>query len=173
MDFLGIGPAELLFIFLIALIVLGPKDIVKASKTVGSILRKIVTSPQWRTINQTSREIRNLPNRLIREAGLEDEVEQITQLKKSLPDLNKERLKLTSELTIPSILPPQIAEANSTSPSRPVADAPAELSAWSTPPGVAGISKSESLPDIPGTLDAWTTRPEQQETGGSSTAEIS
>jgi Sec-independent protein translocase protein TatA len=80
MEFLGIGPLELFFIILIALIVLGPKDMVKAGRTVGRFLRTLVTSPTWRSIQQTSRELRYLPNRLMREAGLED-------LKKDLPEM--------------------------------------------------------------------------------------
>jgi hypothetical protein len=79
MEFLGIGPLELFFIILIALIVLGPKDMVKAGRTIGRFLRTLVTSPTWKTIQQTSRDLRYLPNRLMREAGLED-------LKGSLPE---------------------------------------------------------------------------------------
>ena len=72
MDFLGIGPLELVFVLIIALIVLGPKDMVKAGRTIGRLLRNLITSPNWRAIQQTSREIRSLPTRLIREAGLEE-----------------------------------------------------------------------------------------------------
>ena len=72
MDILGIGPLELFFIILIALIVLGPKDMVKAGRTIGKNLRKIVTSENWRTIQQASNEIRTLPNRLMRDAGLDE-----------------------------------------------------------------------------------------------------
>lgn len=93
MDILGIGPLELFFIILIALIVLGPKDMVKAGRTIGKNLRKVVTSENWRTIQQASNEIRTLPNRLIREAGL-DEIQKdlkttTDDLKASVPkDLN-------------------------------------------------------------------------------------
>ncbi len=72
MDILGIGPLELFFILLIALIVLGPKDMVKAGRTLGKFMRSVVTSPNWHMLQQASREIRGLPNRLIREAGIED-----------------------------------------------------------------------------------------------------
>jgi sec-independent protein translocase protein TatB len=72
MDILGIGPLELLFIFLIALVILGPKDMVKAGRTLGSFLRKVVTHPTWHTVQQASKEIRGLPNRLMRESGLND-----------------------------------------------------------------------------------------------------
>jgi sec-independent protein translocase protein TatB len=72
MEILGIGPLELIFIILIALIVLGPTDMVKAGRTVGRFMRKIVTSPGWRTFQQASREIRYFPNKLMREAGLDE-----------------------------------------------------------------------------------------------------
>ena len=75
MEILGIGPSELVFIVIIALIVLGPKDMQKAGKTIGKWLRNIVTSDGWKVFQQTSRELRTLPNRLIRDAN--DELNQI------------------------------------------------------------------------------------------------
>lgn len=85
MEILGIGPLELFFIIVIALIVLGPKDMVKAGKTIGRFLRKIVTSSSWRSIQQASRELKHLPNKLMNEAGL-DEIEK--QL--GIEEINKE-----------------------------------------------------------------------------------
>ena len=82
MELFGIGPLELLFILLIALIILGPGDMVKAGLTLGRFLRKIITSPEWRTVQKASHELRNLPNRLMREANLDD-------LSKDLADINK------------------------------------------------------------------------------------
>jgi Sec-independent protein translocase protein TatA len=75
MDFLGIGPLELVFIILIAIIIFGPNDIVKAGKTAGKYLRQLVKSPGWQTFQQASKEVRDLPTKLMREAGL-DELEQ-------------------------------------------------------------------------------------------------
>ena len=40
MEILGIGPLELIFILLIALIVLGPGDMVKTGRTIGRFLIK-------------------------------------------------------------------------------------------------------------------------------------
>lgn len=71
MEILGIGINELVFIVIIALIVLGPKDMQKAGKTIGGWLRDIVTSDGWKVFQQTSRELRTLPNRLMREANEE------------------------------------------------------------------------------------------------------
>ncbi|MEW6239238.1 MAG: hypothetical protein AB1564_00320 [Chloroflexota bacterium] len=70
MEILGIGPTELFFIFIIALILLGPKDMQKAGRTVGAWLNKIVSSEWWRVARETSRELSHLPNRLMREANL-------------------------------------------------------------------------------------------------------
>ncbi len=72
MEILGIGPLELFFILIIALIVLGPNDMVKAGRTLGRLMRGIVTSPTWQMIQRTSREFRYLPNKLMREAGIEE-----------------------------------------------------------------------------------------------------
>ncbi len=79
MEILGIGMSELIFIVLIALIVLGPKDMQKAGKTIGKFLRNIVTSDGWKIFQKTSQELRTLPNRLMREAN-----EDLNQIGKEL-----------------------------------------------------------------------------------------
>lgn len=71
MEILGIGPSELLFIIIIALIVLGPRDMQKAGRTVGRWLNSLVRSDGWKAFQQTSREIRTLPTRLMRDANME------------------------------------------------------------------------------------------------------
>src|SRR5512139_1381017 len=92
MEILGIGPLELFFILIIALIVLGPKDMVKAGRTIGQFMRKIVMSPTWRAVNQTSNELRRLPNRLMRDAGIEESLKQIKDSTQSIvpPDLGSD-----------------------------------------------------------------------------------
>lgn len=86
MDILGIGMPELFFIVLIALIVLGPKDMQKAGKTVGSFFRKVVMSPEWRTVKDVSRKVSALPNQLMREAN-EDLQSYTNDIKAEIPDL--------------------------------------------------------------------------------------
>lgn len=78
MDFLGIGMPELVFIVLIALIIIGPKDMEKTGRAIGRFLNNFVRSDSWRAFRQTSKEVRNLPNRLMREANLE-ELERLTK----------------------------------------------------------------------------------------------
>lgn len=72
MDILGIGPLELLFIALIAIIVLGPRDLARIARSSGRFLNKIYRSEAWSTLTRASRDIRNLPNKLAREAALEE-----------------------------------------------------------------------------------------------------
>lgn len=69
MEILGIGISELIFIIIIALLVLGPRDMQKAGMTIGRWLRRIVTSDGWKVFQQTSRELRTLPNKLMRDAN--------------------------------------------------------------------------------------------------------
>ena len=71
MEILGIGPSELIFIIILAIIILGPKDMQKAGTTIGRWLNNIVRSDGYKAFQQTSREIRNLPTRLMRDANLE------------------------------------------------------------------------------------------------------
>ncbi len=84
MEFLGIGPLELLLILLLAVIVLGPKDIQKVSKSVGQGLNKLIKSDTWRSIQQASDRVKNLPTELMREAELDN-------IKKSLEDPAQEK----------------------------------------------------------------------------------
>lgn len=72
MDILGIGPLEVFFVVLIALIVFGPKDMVKAGRSIGAFLRRVLTSPTWHFVQQVGREVQKLPTRLIQEASLEE-----------------------------------------------------------------------------------------------------
>jgi sec-independent protein translocase protein TatB len=71
MEILGIGASELLFILIIALIVLGPKDMQKAGRTIGRWLNQLVRSDSWKVFQRTSAELRNLPRNLMREANIE------------------------------------------------------------------------------------------------------
>ncbi len=92
MEFLGIGPLEFLLIFVIILLVLGPKDIEKTARNLGKGLNRIYRSPNYQVIRKASEEIRNLPARLAAEAQL-DELKDLTDFKdleKDLTDTVKE-----------------------------------------------------------------------------------
>jgi len=86
MEIFGIGPLEFILIMLLALIILGPKDMEKIGKKIGQELNKLVKSDTWKTVRQASEKMKTLPNDLMREAELE---ELRKTFKDSLDDSNK------------------------------------------------------------------------------------
>jgi sec-independent protein translocase protein TatB len=134
MEILGIGPLELILILIIALIVLGPNDMVKAGRTLGRLMRSIVTSPTWQMIQQTSREFRYLPNRLMREAGMEELKESLPKSKElskqmGLDDLNKDMKTREKDLSDWTTTPSPTIGTPSEPLESPEQDSAAEISA--------------------------------------------
>ena len=72
MDFLGIGPLEVIVILLILLIVMGPNDLVKMGRSFGRILRNLRQSDTWKAVQQATRELRSLPDNLARQANIDE-----------------------------------------------------------------------------------------------------
>ena len=92
MEILGVGVPEMAFIVIIALILLGPKDMIAAGRTIGKYLRKFITSPTWMALRRTGDELQQLPTKLVREAGLEDlqrEMQDVTNKIKPVLDPKK------------------------------------------------------------------------------------
>ncbi len=127
MSIFGIGPLELIAILVIALLILGPKDIAKMSRTVGKWLRTIINSETWRIIRGAATEIRNIPNRLMRESGLEDlnlptekeinDLVGVEQLNKEITGINTDLSDWTSQpntIAPPDKLTPKPKTANPT-----------------------------------------------------------
>jgi sec-independent protein translocase protein TatB len=98
MEILGVGAPELLFIIIIAIIVLGPRDMQKAGRTIGRFLNKLVHSEGWRVFQKTSAEMRNLPTRLMREANL-DMQETDKEIRKAL-DMQKTDREIRNALDV-------------------------------------------------------------------------
>jgi sec-independent protein translocase protein TatB len=83
MDIFGIGAPELVFILIIALIVVGPRDLGKLGRQIGRFLNRMYRSESWRTLNEASRTLRTLPNKLAREAALEELDETVKEIKQT------------------------------------------------------------------------------------------
>lgn len=79
MEFLGIGPLEFLLIFILALMLLGPRDMVASARKFAQWIRKITQSDFWQDAVDTSREIRQLPTKIMKEAGLDEELRKINR----------------------------------------------------------------------------------------------
>jgi sec-independent protein translocase protein TatB len=98
LEILGIGPLELVLILILALIILGPKDMEKAGRKLAQGLVKIIRSDTWKTVSQTSQKLKTLPNELMREAGLEEIKKDISPIDNELKKLNKADWSLTKNL---------------------------------------------------------------------------
>jgi sec-independent protein translocase protein TatB len=153
MELFGIGPMELMFIFIIILLVIGPKDIEKTSRNLGKMINKVNRSPNFQVVRRASEELRNLPARLAREAQL-DELKELTDLsdvKKELQEtantignLNKPFEAWTKELKAGETPPPAAAATvpadpssatpPATVPASPPAASDAPADPWSAPP---------------------------------------
>lgn len=72
MNIFGIGALEVVFVLIIGILVLGPEGMIEAGRKLGKFLRSIIHSPWWKNIRQGVTEIQHLPQRLIREAELEE-----------------------------------------------------------------------------------------------------
>jgi sec-independent protein translocase protein TatB len=77
MQIFNLGFGEILFVLLIAVIVLGPERIVTSSHRAGRFIRTAASNPVWRDILATTRELREIPNQLMEETGLNVEMEEI------------------------------------------------------------------------------------------------
>lgn len=71
MEIFGIGILEVIVVMLIALIILGPQDTIKAGRSFGRAVRRFFQSEEWRTLLQASREIRTIPEKLLEDTGLD------------------------------------------------------------------------------------------------------
>jgi sec-independent protein translocase protein TatB len=151
MEFLGVGPLELLAIAIVALIFLGPRDMVKAGRSLGKLMRSIVTSPTWSAIQDTSRSLKTLPNQLMREAGADEikedlkgvqaDLQKQTAMLKSVKDqTNREvqqELKASEDALSAWTTPPAPAAEPSIAPPRGPVAPPAEVAPPSNPPASA------------------------------------
>lgn len=78
-EILNVGPLELILILAMMILFLGPKDINRLARQTGAFIRNIRRSSLWKDIMKVDREIRDLPVQLAREAGFEEQMEEIRQ----------------------------------------------------------------------------------------------
>jgi sec-independent protein translocase protein TatB len=102
MELFGIGPLELLLILVIAVIVLGPKGMVSGARETGKFIRKVISSPLWREVVETSNEIRELPRKIVRDAGIEKDL-------KDLRDSTRSTIKEINRSSNAVVPPPEIS----------------------------------------------------------------
>ncbi|GAB4471970.1 MAG: hypothetical protein Kow0088_06260 [Anaerolineales bacterium] len=133
MEIFSIGPLELLFILLIALIVLGPQDMIKMGRTIGRFLNKMVRSSTWKAILRTTQELKQLPTVLMREANLEDALKDLPTTEKIRKESGLDQLNAT------------LTQTNQ------------ELSDWLKPPSLTPESPSEEKSNTPSDIEPTAT----------------
>jgi Sec-independent protein translocase protein TatA len=99
MNLFGVGPLELLFLFLIILLVFKPEDIGKIARSAGRTLNRLLKSDEWRMVSKTARDLRDLPSRLMREAELEELKNIKRDLEETSQALQRESKDLGSRLS--------------------------------------------------------------------------
>ncbi len=109
MQIFNLGLGEIFFVLLIAVVVLGPQRIVSFSRRAGLWMRAMVHNPVWQEVIATSRELREIPNHLMVDTGLQAEIDVLNA------DLVKVNNNLAEECQIgqddPS-LPPSRVESD-------------------------------------------------------------
>lgn len=84
MEFLNIGIPELFVILLLMLIFLGPEGMVKTARTLAQTARKIVRSPMWADLMRAQNEIKDIPTRMMREAGIDELQAEMRQVQRDV-----------------------------------------------------------------------------------------
>jgi Sec-independent protein translocase protein TatA len=102
MEIFGIGFPELLFIFVIALIVLGPRNMVKTSRQVSDGINKIVTSNTWKSVIKSTQEIRDMQDKIIQDTGLPETLRDFQEKTRDLVNPSIPILRSTSNNSISS-----------------------------------------------------------------------
>ena len=72
MNIFGIGPLEIVFVLIIGILVFGPDGMITAGRKMGKFMRSIIRSNWWQNVRKGVTEIQYLPQRLMREAELEE-----------------------------------------------------------------------------------------------------
>ena len=111
MEILDIGSGELLLIFLLAFVLIGPNKLGDTGRVIGRWLNKLFKSDAWMTIREISNAVFHLPTTLAKEASLEElnrEMQVNPDLVNAKPRVihSPRRDHTAGEAVVNSILPP-------------------------------------------------------------------
>jgi Sec-independent protein translocase protein TatA len=77
MEIFNIGPGELIFIVVLMIILLGPIEMIRLTRRAGELIHAAGQSALWKDLQKLDREARELPYKLAREAGFDEQMEEI------------------------------------------------------------------------------------------------
>jgi sec-independent protein translocase protein TatB len=95
MQILNLGILEVVLVLLIMLIVLGPDEMKTKARQIGRFVSRFTKSETWRMLMMTSKEIRELPTRIVREAGMEESIKEIQDETRIIAEEMREELSDT------------------------------------------------------------------------------
>jgi len=79
MKLFNIGLPEVLLLLILIFIILGPSRLVSSARSLGSWFRKVSKSQLWKEILSTSNEIKEFPQKIMKEADLDEEMNSLKE----------------------------------------------------------------------------------------------
>lgn len=101
MEVFNIGAPEFLFIILLVFIILGPKRAVEMAGQVGRWVRDLARSPIWKDIVSTSKEIKDIPKKIMDEAEIQNTIDEIERSTQEINQAINESVEKDEQLTKP------------------------------------------------------------------------
>ena len=108
MEIFNVGILEFLVILLLAFLILGPKKAVEMAGEVGRWVKDFVKSPIWKEIVNTSKDIKDIPRKLMDDAEVQRTIEDLEQTTREI----NEQIQQSglNEEGVGTILPPSLSE---------------------------------------------------------------
>jgi|GEM_PF-476078 len=102
MNILGIGIPELIIIFIVAMIVLGPGNMVKTAAQASAAIKKLLNSEMWRSMVNSTQEIRTIQGQIIKETGLPETIQSLKQSTRIITNPALEQWRSAVDTTKPT-----------------------------------------------------------------------
>jgi len=111
MEIFNIGPLELLVILVLAVLMFGPEDIVNFAHKAGRWIYNLRKSELWQEIVGTTKEIQELPQKIMKDAELEETMKEINALNQTM--LNPDLPNQAASASLPDRTPTHASEEQS------------------------------------------------------------
>ncbi len=108
MEILNIGPLELLVILVLAVLMFGPDDLVNFAHKTGRWIYNLRKSELWQEIVGTTKEIQELPQKIMKDAELEETMKEIDALNRSM--INSDLSNQAASAPLPDRAPAHATE---------------------------------------------------------------
>lgn len=106
MSFLGIGPLEFVLLAILALVILGPKDIALAGKKLGRFLYKVKNSDIWKSIQETRQQAKDFGHEIMDDADLDDLRRELNSFGFQPNPINRGNVPVDGKLKLPKMVAP-------------------------------------------------------------------